>query len=158
MDNSSAGPERLTIGALAQRVGLRPSALRYYESVGILPPTARVGGQRRYDPQVIETLELVGLAQDAGFTIAEIRHLLTGFDPGTPAPRRWQVLATKKRDDVLRRIERAQDMRRVLDALLSCRCSQLALCVHECDPRRRRGQGVRLVRNRSVGRRGLTSA
>ncbi|HEY7895987.1 MAG TPA: MerR family transcriptional regulator [Gemmatimonadaceae bacterium] len=135
MDGRPASPERLTIGTLARRVGIRPSALRYYEGVGILPPPTRVGGQRRYEPQVVDTLRLVALAQDAGFTIAEIRHLLTGFDRGTPASKRWQVLATKKREDIGRRIEQAKAMQRVLDALLACTCSDLESCVQACNPR-----------------------
>lgn len=63
----------LTIGEVARRAGLRPSALRYYESVGILSPPQRVSGQRRYDATALQRIALIQLAQRAGFTIAEIR-------------------------------------------------------------------------------------
>jgi DNA-binding transcriptional MerR regulator len=41
---------QLTISEVARRVGLQPSAIRYYERIGILLPAHRIGGQRRYDP------------------------------------------------------------------------------------------------------------
>jgi len=149
MGNPSADRQQMTIGTLARRVGVAASTLRYYETVGILSPPARVGGQRRYDDSVIGVLELIGLAQDAGFTIAEIRHLLTGFTHGTPPFKRWHVLARKKRDDVRARIERAKHMLHVLDALLSCECSELAQCAHRCNPQHRQHPGVRAPRPRS---------
>ena len=135
MGDSNVGADRFTIGALSRATGLRPSALRYYESVGLLPAPPRIRGQRRYDPAVLETLRLVELAQSAGFTIAEIRQLMSGFTSGTPASKRWQALARRKREEVVRQIERAQEMKQMLDALLECRCAQLADCVTECDPR-----------------------
>ncbi len=101
-----------------------------------MPPPERVGGQRRYDRTVIALLDLIRLAQDAGFTIAEIRHLLAGFDGATPAQERWQLLAGKKREEVERRMERASGMLAVLDALMSCQCIALPECVERCDPRR----------------------
>jgi MerR family redox-sensitive transcriptional activator SoxR len=153
MGNVLADGQHMTIGAVARRVGVPASTLRYYESVGILPPAARVSGQRRYDGSVFGVLELIGLAQDAGFTIAEIRHLLTGFTGGTPASSRWQVMARKKRDDVRRRIERAKEMDRVLDALLSCECSELTQCVRRCNPPHRQRSAASLGTVSSRGRR-----
>lgn len=124
----------ITIGEIASRAGIRASKLRYYESVGVLPSPSRASGQRRYDESVFPALQLVTLAQDAGFTIAEIRYLLKGFDRETPASARWRDLAKKKREDVLSRIEQAQRMKRVLDSLLSCECIELAQCVRLCNP------------------------
>lgn len=66
--------DQLTIGETARRAGVRPSALRYYESVGLLDAPRRISGRRRYDSQVLNRLSVIRLAQDAGFTIAEIRH------------------------------------------------------------------------------------
>lgn len=59
----------MTIGEVAKRSGLRPSAIRYYESVGILPEPERVHGRRRCDPDVLHVLHAVGVARAAGFGI-----------------------------------------------------------------------------------------
>ena len=72
--------EEMAIGEVARRAGVRASALRYYESIGILPAPRRVNGRRRYDGEVLELLTVVRVAQQAGFTAAEIRRpCCTGF-------------------------------------------------------------------------------
>lgn len=129
--------DNLTIGAVARRSGLRPSALRYYESAGLLPAPGRVGGQRRYDAGVLERLAVIQLAQDAGFTIAEIRTLLHGFAPDAPPPARWRDLATRKLPEVDALIARAQGMRRILEAGLRCECPTLEECARALVPQQR---------------------
>jgi len=126
--------EGLPIREIAKRSGVQPSALRYYERVGLLKAPRRVSGQRRYEPEVLDTLRLVELAQEAGFTIAEIRELLDGFDEGTPASERWQALAQEKLTEVRRRIEHARRMEELLHALLDCRCTRLEDCARYCGP------------------------
>ncbi|MFL5703226.1 MAG: MerR family transcriptional regulator, partial [Ktedonobacteraceae bacterium] len=88
--------EELTIGEVAQRAGIRSSAIRYYESVEVLPVPQRVNGRRRYDARVFERLAVIQMAQQAGFTVAEIRTLFNGFAADTPASARWQELARQK--------------------------------------------------------------
>ena len=83
----------LTIGEVAQLAGLRRSALRYYESVGLLPPPERVNGRRRYDHSVLQQLAVLRLAQQAGFTVAEMRVLVHGFPSDIPVSARWRTLA-----------------------------------------------------------------
>lgn len=124
----------LSIGEAAERAGMRTSALRYYERVGLLKPARRVSGQRRYPPEIVDILRLVSLAQEAGFTIAEIRTLLRGFDGGTPASERWNDLARTKLAQVRQRIEQAHRMEDLLHALLDCRCTRLEDCARYCAP------------------------
>ena len=123
----------LTIGVVAQRAGLRPSALRYYEDEGLLPAPARPNGRRRYDPDVFERLATIRLAQAAGFTVAEIRTFLHGFAPDTPPPDRWQKLAAHKLPAVDAQIARLQGMRAILEAGLRCECLALAECARLLD-------------------------
>lgn len=123
----------LTIGAVARRSGLRASALRYYESAGLLPAPPRVNGGRRYDAAVLERLAVIRVAQEAGCTIAEIRTLLHGFAPDTPPPARWQELATRKLPEVDALIARAQGMKRILEAGLRCECPTLEECARALD-------------------------
>jgi len=78
---------------------------------------------------VFETLALIQLMQDAGFTVAETRTLLHGFDRATPPPRRWRSLAERKLEEIETRIARAERMRDVLGRLLRCRCETLGDCV-----------------------------
>ena len=79
----------LTISEVAHEVGLRSSAVRYYEHIGILPPAIRISGQRRYDRTVLYRLAVVQRARQAGFTLEEIRILFFGFRNGTRAEVRW---------------------------------------------------------------------
>lgn len=119
----------LTIGDVARRTGLRTSALRYYETAGLLQPVPRAHGRRMYDASVFESLALIRLAQEAGFTVSEVRRLLSGFDRATPASTRWRSLAQRKLEEINERIERAERMRDLLARLLECRCDTLGQCV-----------------------------
>jgi MerR family redox-sensitive transcriptional activator SoxR len=120
--------EDLAIGEVARRAGIRPSALCYYESIGLLPAPRRVSGRRRYDEQTVQMLRVVQLAQAAGFTIAEIQTLLYGFAPDTPPAARWQPLARQKIVELDALIARAQQMKRVLETGLNCGCLRLEDC------------------------------
>ena len=120
--------ERFTIGEIAQRAGIRTSAIRYYESVGLLPVAERVSGQRRYGEDVLTCLTLVRMAQEAGFRIDEIRTLLGGFPDDTPPSVRWQDLARRKLPDIDALIARMQTVRQVLEESLRCDCLTLDAC------------------------------
>ena len=124
-DGMDAG---MSIGEVARRAGLEASAIRYYESAGLLPEPARVSGRRRYDEDVLEWLSLIALAREAGFTIAEIRQLVTDFAPGTRPAARWQVLATRKLAEIDAMVARAERMRAVLRVALDCGCFRLEDC------------------------------
>lgn len=125
--------EALSIGEVARRAGVRPSTLRYYESVGLLPVPGRVHGHRRYDPDVIQLLAVLRIAQQAGFTVAEMRLLVAGFSSDTPASARWQLLASKKLQEVEELIAHAQQVKLLLERLLQCGCLRLEDCAQECD-------------------------
>ena len=120
--------ENLTIGEVARMAGIRPSALRYYESIGLLPSPKRVKGRRYYDSGAVQRLALVQLAQQAGFTIAEIQTLFHGFAPDTPPAARWRTLACRKVAELDTLIERTQRMKHVLETGLQCGCLRLEDC------------------------------
>ena len=88
----------------------------------------RVIGRRRYAAAVLTHLTVVRMAQDAGFTVAEIRTLLHGFSDDTSASVRWRALAERKIAEADALIVRAQQMRRVLAESLSCGCLTLDDC------------------------------
>ncbi len=118
----------LTIGQVASRAGLRASALRYYEQVGLLPAPVRAHGQRRYDSTVFNRLALIAFARQVGFTIAETRLLLAGFPADAPASARWQSLARRKQRELEAIITNAREMHRTLEAVLRCQCRTLDDC------------------------------
>jgi MerR family redox-sensitive transcriptional activator SoxR len=114
--------DELPIGEVARRAGIRASAIRYYEQAGLLPAPRRTSGQRRYDPAILDRLALIQFAQQAGFTIGEIRTLFEGFEEETPMSVRWQTLAQDKIAEVDALMDRARRMRRLLDQALACGC------------------------------------
>jgi MerR family redox-sensitive transcriptional activator SoxR len=120
--------EELTIGEVARRAGVRTSALRYYESIGLLSAPQRVNGRRRYDPSTVQLLGVIQLAQQAGFTIAEIQTLFHGFAAETPPAERWRPLVEHKLGEIEALIARAQQMKRILETLLGCGCLRLEEC------------------------------
>jgi MerR family redox-sensitive transcriptional activator SoxR len=118
----------MNISEVARIVGVRPSALRYYESIGLIPPPRRINRRRYYDSEVLQRLALVQLAQQAGFTIAEIQTLFYGFAPDTPPAARWQTLARQKMTELDALLERTQRMKQVLETGLQCGCLRLEDC------------------------------
>jgi MerR family transcriptional regulator, redox-sensitive transcriptional activator SoxR len=118
----------LSIGEVAQRTGIRPSALRYYEEAGILPPPARVSGRRCYVPGVIRRIDVLRFAQQAGFTLKEIKALFNGFDAETPLSARWQSLARTKLQELDLLAKRIRSMRRALELGLKCGCIRIEDC------------------------------
>ncbi len=118
----------LSIGEVATRVGLRASAIRYYEQVGLLPAPVRVSGRRSYDPAVFDRLALIAFARRAGFTIGETRRLVNGFPADAPASIRWRTLARQKERELQIIIERAQRMRQEVRAVRRCGCRTLDEC------------------------------
>lgn len=118
--------EDLTIGEVARMAGLQTSTLRYYESIGLLPPPRRVSGQRRYASSILQLLAVIQLAKDANFTLPEIHDLLYGDSNLTPAER-WQNLAHHKIRELDDIIALAQEKRALLIEGVECDALQFEL-------------------------------
>jgi MerR family transcriptional regulator, redox-sensitive transcriptional activator SoxR len=127
-----AAVESMSIGEVARSTGVRPSALRYYEGVGLLPLPERANGRRRYDGELLREmlnrLAVVRVAKQAGFTISEIRTLLDGFSEDTPPTERWRILAQDKLPEVEALVERVLSMKDLLERGLRCECLRLEEC------------------------------
>ena len=117
----------LTIGEVAERVGLRTSALRYYEDEGLLEPAARVGGRRRYEEDAVDRLVVIQFCRRLGFTLAEIRDLLADTDK-----RRWRRFVDAKLEEVEQAIADAQAMRAILLLSRDCDCLDVGECARRC--------------------------
>jgi MerR family redox-sensitive transcriptional activator SoxR len=118
----------MKIGALAKNAGIRPSAIRFYERAGVLPPASRKSGQRHFGSDAARYLAVIEFARKAGFTIAEIKVLFNGFEEVRPASVRWKELAQKKWIDMESQIERLKGMQRLLENSMQCRCIRLEDC------------------------------
>jgi MerR family redox-sensitive transcriptional activator SoxR len=117
----------LTIGELAAKAGVRPSAIRYYERRGLIEAPEREGGWRRYDPEAVEVLTVIRLAQEAGLSLDEIKELLTGFEP--PAlSERWARLAAAKLKELDELAQQIEHMRALLRQGLKCGCLRVEDC------------------------------
>lgn len=127
----------MSIGEVARLTGLRPSAIRYYEKLGLLLPPPRSSGQRRYGPEAIERLALIRFARQTGFTMADLKRLVRGFPAGTPASARWRDLARRKISEMDDLISRAKGIRMVLERVLRCECGTLEDCGRILAARRR---------------------
>jgi|ERR1041384_2496032 MerR family redox-sensitive transcriptional activator SoxR len=119
---------QLTISEVAQQVGLRPSAIRYYERLGILPPAQRRSGQRRYDDTVLYRLAVILRARQIGFTLDEIRELFFGFRQGTQPGKRWQEMSRRKLIELEALSDQIKTMQRLLKRIQNCRCDELNEC------------------------------
>jgi MerR family redox-sensitive transcriptional activator SoxR len=117
----------LTIGEVARQVGLKTSAIRYYESIGVLPEPERSGGQRRYTAETIQRLHVIDVAKRAGFSLEDAR-LLLATDGGDPAYAQLRELARRKLPEVEALISRAQAMRDWLSTASGCHCETLDVC------------------------------
>ena len=134
MSNPGPGRRFLAIGELAERSGRQPSAIRYYEEIGLLPAPARVAGRRRYDPAALRTLAVIDTGQRAGLSLGEIGTLLSAA-PGDPAAiEQLRDIAARKLPEVTALIERAQLVRSWLQAAAGCQCPELDECPLFEDP------------------------
>jgi len=124
-----ANEPHLTITQVARHFELRPSAIRYYERIGILPRAERAGGRRRYDATTLHRLAVVQRAREAGFTLEEIHTLFAGFGDEIRADRRWRQLATRKMDELDAAAARIASMQELLERLRArCHCRTLEAC------------------------------
>ena len=119
----------LLISDVARQMGLRPSAIRYYEEIGILPSPARRSGRRCYDPTALHRLAIVQRARQTGFSLKEIRQLFFGFSDAIPATGRWRQLSQRKLQELDAQIKEIKAMRRLLLRMIErCSCATLDQC------------------------------
>src|SRR5215813_4029432 len=133
--------DKMKIGELASRSSLNPSAIRYYETLGLLPPPHRTGGQRRYPLHALDRVLLIRFASDMGFSLREIKLFLSGLPDDAPVGPRWKKLADRKIQEVKQSIRRARRLQSLLEHLLHCRCSS----IHNCVERLSLSRNVRFI-------------
>lgn len=119
----------LSIGELAERSGIAPSAIRFYESEGLLHATRSTGGQRRYEREVLRRVAFIRVAQRVGLSLDEVRSAL-GTLPAqrTPNARDWARLSKAWKPRLDEQIEMLMALREQLSSCIGCGCLSLRAC------------------------------
>jgi len=118
-----------TIGKLAARTGLSTSAIRFYESKGLIKADRNAGGQRRFEPSDIRRLSFIVITQQQGFSLGEIADMLAGLPNGrTPTQKDWAKISKRLQQRIDERIAQLQQMRENLTGCIGCGCLSLKKC------------------------------
>ena len=108
-----------TIGEIAERSGFTPSALRYYERIGLVAPASRSdGGYRLYDDRTLARLEFIERAKQLGCSLDDIADLVTIWerDECGPVQKRFHGLVTAKLDAARRQVAELAEFAEQLSA------------------------------------------
>jgi MerR family redox-sensitive transcriptional activator SoxR len=138
--------KRISIGVVSERTGLSVSAIRYYETQGLVMPVRNNGGQRRFLRSDIRRLSFVLIAQQLGFTIEQIRNRLSKLPAQrTPTQKDWSGISKGFRAELQQRIDVMTRMRDKLDGCIGCGCLSLDKCAlyNPDDRARHHGAGPR---------------
>jgi MerR family redox-sensitive transcriptional activator SoxR len=141
----------MEIGELAKRAGIRPSAVRYYERIGLLRPAARVSGRRQFGSGVVGRLAFIQLGCRLGFSLDELRELLgTVGSNDLRANKKLRGSARRMMERKIGELDRliadATGIRAVLSEAIRCECVELSACVIV-------RQGAKLPRKKPTGMR-----
>lgn len=119
----------LTVSEVARRSGFAASALRYYESQGLVAATRSGGGQRRYERGVLRRLAFIRAASNVGLSLEEIRDELGRLPLGrTPTRSDWQRITRHWRTRLDEQIAALERLRDGLDSCIGCGCLSLRRC------------------------------
>jgi len=122
-------PSELSIGEVATRSGVAPSALRFYEREGLIACTRTDGNQRRYERAVLRRIAFIQAGRAAGIPLAEVNAALARLPANrTPSRRDWERLSNRWRADLDERIATLQALRDRLTTCIGCGCLSIDRC------------------------------
>jgi MerR family redox-sensitive transcriptional activator SoxR len=139
--------DELAIGAVAERSGMAPSAIRFYEDRGLIGST-RSDGQRRFRRDVLRRLAFIQVAQRVGLSLDEIGDALATLpDDAAPTGPEWARLSSSWRPMLDERIRLMEALRDTLDGCIGCGCLSLDRCRlrNPGDRARNMGSGPRFL-------------
>ncbi len=119
----------LTIGEVASRAGIATSAVRYYESLGLIEAHRTAGNQRRYARSTLRRIAFIRVAQQVGVSLSRIQEALASL-PGerTPTRQDWERLSQEWRTELEERIGLLERLRDGLSSCIGCGCLSLDRC------------------------------
>ncbi len=121
--------KRFSVGEVAARAGVATSALRFYETHGLIRAERNESGHRRYHADVLRRVSFIRTAQRVGLSLGEIREALASLpNHRTPTAADWDRLASSWRPRLDERIAVLTRMRDQLDSCIGCGCLSLTSC------------------------------
>lgn len=138
----------LAIGDVAARTGVSSSALRFYESCGLIASLRSRGGQRRYTREVLRRVAFIRIAQQVGLSLEDVAQALSLLpEQRTPKAADWARLSATWTADLDRRISLLQALRAQLSSCIGCGCLSLEKCAlyNPSDGAARFGSGPRYL-------------
>ena len=136
----------LTVGQLAERSGVATSALRYYESLGLIASQRTASNQRRFTRATLRTVAIIRVAQGLGLSLEEIAGALSSLPHGgPPTSADWERLSEQWKAGLDERIARLELLRDELTSCIGCGCLSLERCglYNRGDKAATRGAGAR---------------
>lgn len=122
-------PELLTIGQLSTRGGIAASALRFYESQGLLKTSRSVKNQRRYERDTLRRVALIRAAQEVGLSLEEIKTAIDVLpDDRNATPADWKALANHWQAKLDERTALIERLRNDSSECIGCGCMTLDSC------------------------------
>ncbi len=119
----------LPIGTLSERSGVAPSALRFYETQGLIWSTRNTGNQRRYQRNMLRRIAFIRSAQRVGLSLDEIRGALDTLPSNrTPNKADWERLSREWRSRLDAQIAELERLRDKLTSCIGCGCLSLKRC------------------------------
>lgn len=119
----------LTIGQVAARSGVAPSALRYYESLGLIASTRTAGDRRRYRRAVLRRVAVIRAAQRVGLSLEQIGDAFSTVAPdAAPTREQWARMSARWRPVIDQRIADLEKVRDDLTSCIGCGCLSLQRC------------------------------
>jgi MerR family redox-sensitive transcriptional activator SoxR len=123
-------PDHLTIGELSHRSGVAPSALRFYEEVGLVSAERTSGNQRRYPRHTLRRIAFIRAAQRVGLSLDEINAALSTLPASrTPTKSDWQRVSRGWTGRIDRQIRELQQLKTKLTSCIGCGCLSMRTCL-----------------------------
>jgi MerR family redox-sensitive transcriptional activator SoxR len=122
-------PDLLTIGELSARSGVAPSALRFYEKLGLIHATRTGGNQRRYERTELRRVAFIRISAQVGIPLETIKDALASLPANrTPTKADWARLSSGWRGHLDEQIALLERLRDTLTGCIGCGCLSLKSC------------------------------
>lgn len=124
-----AADEPLTIGEMSRRTGVAPSALHFYESLGLIASTRTPGNQRRYARHMLRRVSLITVAKRLGIPLSDVQEAFADVPlTQTPSHDDWQRASRRWKRELEKRREGIERLERELTGCIGCGCLSMKAC------------------------------
>ena len=129
-DRALHGPdEPLTIGEMSRRTGVAPSALHFYEGLGLIASTRTTGNQRRYARHMLRRVSLIAVAKRLGIPLSDVQDAFADVPlTQTPSHEDWQRASRRWKRELEKRREGIERLERELTGCIGCGCLSMKAC------------------------------